>query len=72
MIYYIINMHNNKFLGTIRDLNVETLNDFKYLSANLWIREEVDNEDSFKLVHLESKKFLTATPNGLLALERGM
>ena len=72
MIYYIINMHKNKFLGTIWDLNVETLNDFKYLSANLWIREEVDNEDSFKLVHLESKKFLTATPNGLLALERGM
>ena len=65
-------MHKNKFLGTIWDLNVETLNDFKYLSANLWIREEVDNEDSFKLVHLESKKFLTATPNGLLALERGM
>jgi hypothetical protein len=72
MIYYITNMHKNKFLGTIWDLNVETLNDFKYLSANLWIREEVDNEDSFKLVHLESKKFLTATPNGLLALERGM
>ena len=65
-------MHKNKFLGTIWDLNVETLNDFKYLSANLWIREEVDNEDSFKLVHLESKKFLTATLNGLLALERGM
>ena len=71
MIYYIINMHKSKFLGTIWDLNVETLNDFKYLSANLWIREEVDNEDSFKLVHLESKKFLTATLNGL-TLERGM
>ena len=67
-------MYKNKFLGTNGkgDLNVETLNDFKYLSANLWIREEVDNEDSFKLVHLESKKFLTATLNGLLALERGM
>ena len=65
-------MYKNKFLGTKEDFNVETLNDFKYLSANLWIREEVDNEDGFKLVHLESKKFLTATLNGLLALERGM
>ena len=63
-------------MGTKEDEDVGTLvgthNDLKYLSTNLWIREEVDNEDGFKLVHLESKKFLTATPNGLLALERGM
>ena len=65
-------MSNNKFLGTKEGLTVGTHNDFKHLSTNLWIREEVDNEDGFKLVHLESKKFLTATPNGLLALERGI
>ena len=72
MIYYINNTSKKKFLGTKEGLIVGTHNDFKYRSANLWIREEVDNEDGFKLVHLESKKFLTATPNGLLALERGM
>ena len=72
MIYYINNTSKNKFLGTKEDLNVGTHNDFKYLSTNLWIRENVDNEDGFKLVHLESKKFLTANLNGLLTLERGV
>ena len=65
-------MYKNKFLGTKEDLNVETLNDFKHLSTNLWIREEIENEDGFKLIHMESKKFLTATPNGRLTLDRGM
>ena len=68
-------MSNNTFLGTKEGLTVGTHNDFKHLSTNLWIREEVDNEDGFKLVHLESKKFLTATlsiANGYLALEHGM
>ena len=75
MIYYINNTSKNKFLGTREHWYgplLGTHNDLNYLSTNLWIREEVDNEDGFKLVHLESKKFLTATLNGLLALERGM
>ena len=77
MIYYINDMSNNTFLGTKEGLTVGTHNDFKHLSTNLWIREEVDNEDGFKLVHLESKKFLTATlsvaaPNGFLVLDYGM
>ena len=71
MIYYINNTSKNRFLGT-EGLNVGTHNDFKYCSTNFWIREEVGNEDGFKLVHLVSKKFLTATLNGLLALEQGM
>ena len=71
MIYYINNTSKNNFLGTKEGL-LGTHNDLNYLSTNLWIREEVDNEDGFKLVHLESKKFLTATPNGLLTLDRGM
>ena len=74
MIYYINNASKNKFLGT-KDGLIGTHNDLMHLSTNLWIREEVDNEDGFKLVHLESKKFLTATlsiANGYLALEHGM
>ena len=50
--------------------NVDTK--YNYLYKNLWMKKEVDNENGFKLIHLESKKFLTATLNGLLALERGM
>ena len=50
---------------------VGTHNDFKHHSTNLWIKGEVINEDRFKLIHLESKKFLTATPAGGLALEKG-
>ena len=77
MIYYIDNTSKNKFLGTKEGLTVGTHNDFKHVSTNLWIREEVDNENSFKLIHLESKKVLTATlsvaaPNGFLVLEHGM
>ena len=80
MIYYINNTSKNKFLGTLEGWQgslLGTHNDLNYLSTNLWIREEVDNEDGFKLVHLESKKFLTATlsvaaPNGFLVLEHGM
>ena len=72
MIYYINNTFKNKFLGTKEGLTVGTHNDFKHLSTNLWIREEIENEDGFKLIHMESKKFLTATLNGLLTLERGM
>ena len=83
VLYYVINTSKNKLLGTkdfksiskdkISPANiVGTHNDFKHHSTNLWIKGEVINEDRFKLIHLESKKFLTATPNGLLALERGM
>ena len=50
---------------------VGTHNDFKHHSTNLWIKEVI-NEDHFKLIHLESKKFLTATPASGLALEKGM
>ena len=67
-------------VGKIDFLNNTSGNNFKnnnkiskynYLYTNLWIIKEVENEDYFKLIHLESKKFLTASPNGLI-LDRGM
>ena len=51
--------------------NNNKISKYNYLYTNLWIIKEVENEDYFKLIHLESKKFLTASPNGL-TLDRGM
>ena len=51
--------------------NNNKISKYNYLYTNLWMKKEVDNEDGFKLVHLESKKFLTATLNGL-TLDHGV
>ena len=65
-----LNNTSGNYLGRKNKLqNVDTK--YNYLYKNLWMKKEVDNEDGFKLVHLESKKFLTATLNGL-TLEQGM
>ena len=50
---------------------ISELSKHNYIYTNLWIIKVVENEDYFKLIHLESKKFLTASPNGL-TLDRGM
>ena len=52
--------------------NSNKISKYNYLYTNLWTKKEIDNEDYFKLIHLESKKFLTASPNGLTLDVRGM
>ena len=65
-----LNNTSGNYLGKNNKLqNVDTK--YNYLYKNLWMKKEVENEDYFKLIHLESKKFLTASPNGL-TLDRGM
>ena len=70
-----LNNTSGNYLGKNNKLqNVDTK--YNYLYKNLWMKKEVDNEDGFKLFHLESKKFLTASLNYLtlpfLTLDRGM
>ena len=52
--------------------NNNKISKYNYLYTNLWTKKEIDHEDYFKLIHLESKKFLTASPNGLTLEVRGM
>ena len=67
---FLNNTSGNNFGKNNKLQNVDTK--YNYLYTNLWMKKEVDNEDGFKLVHLKSKKFLTANLNGLLTLEQGM
>ena len=69
-IVFLNNTSGNNFKINNKLKNVGTK--YNNLYKNLWIKEEVDNEDYFKLIHLESKKFLTASPNGLTLDVRGM
>ena len=66
---FLNNTSGNNFGKNNKLQNVDTK--YNYLYKNLWMKKEVENEDYFKLIHLESKKFLTASPNGL-TLDRGM
>ena len=67
-IVFLNNTSGNNFK---KNNKISKLSKYNYLYTNLWIIKEVENEDYFKLIHLESKKFLTASPNGL-TLDRGM
>ena len=67
---FINNKSGNNLKKNNKLQNVDTK--YNYLYKNLWMKKEVENEDYFKLIHLESKKFLTASPNGLTLEVRGM
>ena len=68
-IVFLNNTSGNNFK---KNNKISKLSKYNYLYTNLWIIKEVENEDYFKLIHLESKKFLTASPNGLTLDVRGM